>query len=181
MSRFKVKEIEFTEGRGVMEKKRLAIIAAVIIGSLLAVGIVSAATQQDVTVQATVQQTLELTATPSSIDYGNVAPNGGPASDGVYETENVTATVKSSVNWQLKLTKNQDLTSGTNTIPSARFTYGVDGDPKTNQLAVSPGAQVKTGTPTSSQDVVTEYKLDIDWVDATGTYTATHTYDLSAL
>ena len=163
-----------------MRKKRVAIILTVIFGSLLAAAIGLADTQQDVTVEATVQPALELIVSQSSIDYGTVAPNGGSASDGVYE-DSAEATVKSSVNWQLKLSKNRDLTSGSNTIPSARFTYGVDGGAKTNEFQLSPDTQIKTGTPTNSQDMVVEYKLDIDWVDASGTYTATHTYELSAL
>ena len=163
-----------------MKKKGLGIVIIAITGFLLVAGIGSAA-KQDVSIEATVQQALELTVSPSSIDYGTVSPKGGPESDGTYETEGTKANVKSSVNWQLKLSKSRDLTSGTNSIPSSRFTYGVNEGAPRHEFQLSPGAQIKTGKQTNSQDVVVEYKLDVDWVDPSGTYTATHTYELSAL
>lgn len=103
-------------------------------------------------------------------------------------TTPLTMTVKSNDTWSLTVSKNQDLTKGTDVIPSARLVYdasvaGGFGDPVSNAQFGTVGLPSdvivdQSGDPTtdSGKLVTVNYKLTTNFDDPAGAYTATHTY-----
>jgi len=141
----------------------------------------------------TVAASGSLTVTPVGMSYGTrqagetIAYNEGSG-------HLVELTIKTNTNtWDVNVSKDQDLTSGTYTIPSSNFTYDsvyVSGNP--NNPNVYSGLEFGTaGSPSNVTDspaggakaqnlrVDVRYNLTIPEYQDPGTYQATHTYTLT--
>jgi|GEM_PF-1122287 len=165
--------------------KVAGILGAACVLAVLLLGVpAQAANPEQVNVSATVAEALRLTVSTNTVDFGGAGllPDGGAALDGVY-TDSLDATVWANRNWRLQVSKDQDLTSGSNFIPSSRLTFtSASGDGRVSAVRGSAtefgtGTMVAEGTKGGSIGPVTvNYRVDIDWEDEPGTYTAVHTY-----
>ncbi|MFH1150077.1 MAG: hypothetical protein V1748_06360 [Actinomycetota bacterium] len=148
----------------------------------LGAGAFAAQDTEQVAVQVTVPATIQLALDTASIDYGTLAP---PTTD---TSEVIGATVNSNKAWNLYVSKNQDLTKGTDTIASSNFLFqgenagaGVTLDVSSYAQFASgaPGTLLAHGTRGSGRTLDVRYSLTIPWDvegDDTTPYTATHTY-----
>jgi hypothetical protein len=139
-----------------------------------------AANPENVSVSANVAAALQMSMDTNLVDWGGVALDPGSV-----HTDAVTATVSSNKVWSLVVTKNRDLTNGTEVIPSTSLTYGVagSGGVKNPQAA---GTQFGTSTNVCNacdrgvNTATITYSLNIPWDTVPElTYTATHTYTAS--
>lgn len=172
-------------------KKKMRLLA--MLGGLTTVlllicgGLAMAANPENVSVQAPVASTLNLSVSKNTVDFG-----GGPLNPetGSYG-DSLTATVRSNVLWELQVEKNRDLTGVDpgNVIPSGQLTFtssssdgrvtAVQGSATQFGLVGSP-TMVAQGNRGSGIAVNVNYALTINWEDAPDTYTATHTYTVVA-
>lgn len=145
-----------------------------------------AANPENVSVSATVAEALRLSVSTNTINFGgSLLPDGGPGQDGVY-TQDLGATVYANRPWRLQVSKDQDLTSPSGTIPSSRLTFtssSSDGRvTATRSTATEFGTDtmVAEGNRGGNIGVTVSYRVDIEWEDAPDTYIATHTYSVVA-
>jgi len=119
----------------------------------------------------------------------------GDAASGTTKNGTINCTITTTgTTYDVKVAKDQDLTSGINTIPSASFTYtssynsgipnsGVTYQTSSTQFATTPGtnvASVSSGTAADNLNINVNYTLVIPPTQtAASSYTATHTYTLA--
>lgn len=105
-------------------------------------------------------------------------------------TTNLTLHVHSTLTWSVTVVKDHDLQSSGDSIPSSRlkFTSSTSGV----GTGVSTDTEFPSGTPTNvitngvatpllGNDVTVSYKLTTNYDDTAGSYSASHTYTLTAL
>lgn len=123
----------------------------------------------------------------SNVQWGDQA-----AGSTVNGTLNVAVT-SNSADFNVKVQSDQPLTSGANTIPAGNFTYGSSynsGNPSSGPTYQSSGTQFSTvsgtnvvtqstGSTANALNVNVNYTLDIPSSQASGSYSATHTYTLA--
>lgn len=158
--------------------------AACVLMVLLLGAPAQAANPEQVNVSATVAEALRLTVSKNTVNFGGggLLPDGGAGLDGVY-TDSLVATVSANRPWRLHVTKNQDLTSGSDVIPSSRLTFTsessdsrVDVVQSSDTEFGSSATMVAEGRRGGNIGITVNYKVDIEWEDPAGTYTAVHTY-----
>lgn len=131
----------------------------------------------NVSVSATIGPTIQLNMPTTTVDFG-----GGSLEPGQNYGQVISATVNSNRDWQLAVTKDQDLTSGSDTIPSANLTFGATAVNFTETYEAPAGTEFGTDTVVVSGnrggglDTNISYSLDVPWTVPDGVYTATHTY-----
>ena len=171
-------------------KRRMRVLGMLGVASLLLVFLLGvpaqAANPQDVNVSATVAEALRLTVSKNTVDFGgSLLPDGGAGLDGVY-TDTLGATVSANRSWELQVSKDHDLSDGTNSIPSTRLTFtssSSDGRVTATQSSnteFGTGTMVAQGNRGGNIDLSVNYRIDIEWEDPPSTYTATHTYTVVA-
>ncbi|MBN1288817.1 MAG: hypothetical protein JXA49_04180 [Actinobacteria bacterium] len=159
-------------------KKWTALLVVAVVGVFMALMCVGsfAVNPTDVSVSAQIAPTIQLDMPDTTVDFG-----GAGLAPGVVYNDSVTATVNSNRAWRLDVTKDQDLTSVSGTIPSAQLTFSSVGD---NFVPTVTATDEEFGTNTvviegargsSLQSTIT-YSLDVTWDIEPDTYTATHTY-----
>lgn len=161
--------------------KRLFLICAAV---MLVGGMALAQANQtgQVNVTAVVNGLFRLTLSTSAINYA-LDPGQSDA------TQSVVANVRTNHNvpWYLKLNKDQDLTFGTETIPSANFTYAGTGGLGAWVSGQFPAVAAVGYTAAATEykttglgiDLTTTYTLTIPADQTAGTYTNTITYTLT--
>lgn len=161
--------------------KKLILICA---GVMLLGGMALAQADQtaDVSVTAIVNGLFRLTLNTAAINYA-LDPGATDA------TQSVLANVRTNHNvaWYLKLHKDQDLTMGAETIPSANFTYTGSGGAGGWTDGEFPAAAAVGYTADASEykvtgaglNLTTAYSLTIPNDQTAGTYTNTITYTLT--
>jgi hypothetical protein len=161
--------------------KRLFLIcaAAMMVGGM---ALAQANQTADVNVTAVVNGLFRLTLNTAAINY---ALDPGQTDN----TQSVVANVRTNHNvaWYLKLHKDQDLTMGTETIPSANFTYAGSGGLGPWVSGQFPAAAAVGYTADASEykvtgpglNLTTTYSLTIPDDQTAGTYTNTITYTLT--
>lgn len=167
--------------------KILGMLGALAMLTLLLLGAPAQADNpQNVDVSASVAEALRLTVTGAPVDFGgSLLPDGGPDLDGVY-TDSIGASVSANRPWRLEVDKDQDLTSGSDVIPSSRLTFtSTSSDGRvtaTRGTATEFGTDVMVaeGNRGGSIGLTVNYRVDINWEDPAGDYTATHTYTVVA-
>jgi hypothetical protein len=128
--------------------------------------------------EAAAPPSLQLAISSSSVDFG-----GGPLQprDTPY-TQSITATINSNRSWRILVTKNGDLHGGTQTIPSANFTFSATGPAGRTIYEAPSGTQFGTNTRVveatrgSNLAVSINYSLSIPWELEPDTYSAVHTF-----
>ena len=167
--------------------------AAVLLGALVAVlalvlgGFALAANPEQVTVTAPVAQTIRLSVSKNTVNFGggSLDPETGSYAD------SLTATVRSNVDWRLQVEKNRDLTGldPANVIPSGQLTFTLSStNPRVTATQASSTQFGATGSPTMvaegtkgiNIDVSVNYGLTVTWDESPDTYSATHTYTVIA-
>ena len=119
----------------------------------------------------------------------------GDAASGTTKNGTINCTITTTgTTYDVKVSKDQNLTSGINTIPSTSFTYtssynsgtpdsGVTYQTSSTQFATTPGtnvASVTAGTAADNLNINVNYTLVIPPTQtAASSYTATHTYTLA--
>lgn len=168
-------------------KTKIAVLLGVL-AALLAValgGFALAANPENVSVTAPVAQTIRLSVSKNTVNFGggSLNPETGSYAD------SLTATVRSNVDWRLQVEKNRDLTGTGNVIPSSQLTFtSSSSNPRVTAVQSSATEFGATGSPTmvaegtkgNNIDVSVDYGLTITWDDSPDTYTATHTYTVIA-
>jgi len=161
--------------------KRLFLIG---IGVLLLGGMALAQADQTATVNvnATVNGVFRLTLSTAALNYA-LDPGQTDA------TQSVVANVRTNQNvaWYLKLNKDQDLTFGTETIPSANFTYAGSGGAGVWVSGQFPMAAAVGYTAAAAEykvmgaglNLTTAYTLTIPADQTAGLYTNIITYTLT--
>lgn len=135
-----------------------------------------------------------LTVSPTGMAYGSKAAGTHTAytDDGGHKVQLQIDT--NTTTWDVKVSKDHDLTKGGDTIPSTGFIYSsvyVSGTPNPPDVygplqfgtVGSPSNVTDTpGTPAAAVTLVVDvrYDLTIPPTQATGAYSATHTYTLTA-
>ncbi len=138
---------------------------------------------ENVGVSASVAGALRLTVAGAPVDFGggSLLPDGGSGQNGVY-TDAIGATVSANRSWRLQVSKNRDLTSGSDTIPSSRLTFAATSSDgrvtATGSGEFGTGTMVAEGNRGGNIAVTVGYTVDIEWEDAVGNYSATHTYSV---
>lgn len=135
---------------------------------------------EDVTVNLTVDTMVDLALdTPT---YNFDTPSGDDLDAGFIEgLSAMTLTVKSNVNWEVQVrTTDSDMgTVGGYAKPISDFLWRESGG--AYQAITQVDAQVSTGTPTSSTDIIVDYKVLLGWADdKPGAYDITLRYTLSS-
>lgn len=128
--------------------------------------------------EAAAPPSLQLAISSSSVDFG-----GGPLEPGdTPYAQSIDATVNSSRSWRILVTKDGDLQGGTQTIPSANFTFSATG-PSGRTIYQAPAGtefgtntRVVEGTRGSNLATAISYSLTIPWELEPDTYSAVHTY-----
>lgn len=127
---------------------------------------------------AAASPSLQLAISASSVDFG-----GGPLQprETPY-TESLTATVNSNRSWRILVTKDGDLSSATQSIPSADFTFSASG-PAGRTIYEAPAGtefgantRVVDGTRGSGLATIVNYSLSIQWELEPDVYSAVHMY-----
>ena len=162
-------------------RRKAILVALIVVGALtlfMCVGAIGA-TQQDVSVSATINATLELNMPTTSVTW-----TGAQAIPGTTVTAPITATINSNKAYALKVTQNHVLT-GTGatppTIASVNFTFGAT-NPTGGTYNAPAGTEFGTavrvieGARGSGLSTTITYSLVVPWDQAPDTYTATHTY-----
>ncbi|MBC7246272.1 MAG: hypothetical protein H5T73_00630 [Actinobacteria bacterium] len=167
--------------------KMLGMLGALAMLTLLLVGAPARADNpQDVAVSASVAEALRLTVTGAPVDFGgSLLPDGGPGLDGVY-TDSIGASVSANRPWRLEVDKDRDLTSGSDVIPSSRLTF--TSTSSDGRVTATRGTATEFGTDVMVAEgnrggnigLTVNYRVDIEWEDPVGNYTATHTYTVVA-
>ncbi len=162
-----------------MKKLILISAAAMLVGGM---ALAQANVTADVNVTAVVNGVWRLTLNTSAINY---ALDPGQTDN----TQAVTANIRSNqnVDWYLKIHKDHDLTFGTETIPSANFTYTgsggagtwTNGEFQTSATTCYDAADTERKVMGTGLNLTTTYSLTIPNDQTAGTYTNTITYTLT--
>ena len=165
-------------------RRKAILVALIVVGALtlfMCVGATGATQppQQGVSVSATINATLELTMSTTSVTW-----NGATAIPGTTVTAPITATINSNKPYALTVTQDRLLTgTGTPqpTIASGNFTFGAT-IPTGGTYNAPAGTEFGTATRViegargSGLSTTITYSLTVPWDQTPDTYTATHTY-----
>ena len=153
----------------------------------LAVAIVqplgAASATSGVTVAATVTATAKLTVSSATLTFPNSDPDTVPSIAATEGVVNITAKSKTSTGSSVTLTivSAADLTSGTDTIAISNLTWAASGTGfVAGTMSKTTAQTVASWTNSGNRTGTQTYALANNWSYATGAYSATATYTLTA-
>ena len=156
-------------------------IAVVVLAAIQGLG--AATTTGNVTVSATVSATAKLALSSATVTFPNADPDTSPSIAATEGAITITAKGKTSTGAAIALTilAADDLKSGTDTIAISNVTWTVSGagfaaGTMNKTTAQTVGSWTGSGNRSGTQS----YALANNWNYATGAYTATATYTLTA-
>ncbi len=165
--------------------KLMALLGVVLVAAfMLFMGIGSfAANPESVSVSAAVAASMQLSVNTNTVDWG-----GGSLAPGSSYSDSITATVNSNKPWSLAVSKNQDLTNGSNSIASTNLRYtSSSSDSRVKNLVGTPTEFTTSDVNVCSacdrganMSLDVSYGLTVPWdVEGGLTYSATHTYTVT--
>ncbi|HEX7124757.1 MAG TPA: hypothetical protein VF406_03135 [Thermodesulfobacteriota bacterium] len=163
----------------------LAVVAAAVLGLATLPSTVEAATaNQNLTINAVVNDRATLTLSTATINFPDSDPETVLSIAASENPVTVSARVRTGATSTPTLTvqANGDLSNGTDTIPISNVTWTASGSPfvaGTMNATVAQSAAT-FGTGSGSYTGTFSYFLANDWAYNVGTYTATATYTLTA-
>jgi hypothetical protein len=175
-------QIPFSEGLASM-KSKILLLASVAAAIALTQPLTAISTTANVTVSATVSATAKLALTSATVSFPNADPDTTPsipASEGAI-TVTAKAKTSSSATVTLTLLAADDLKSGLDTIAISNITWTAGGAGFVAGTMNRITAQtVASWTNSGSRTGTQSYALANSWNYATGSYSATATYTLTA-
>ena len=152
-----------------------AVLVAVLFTACLAA---SAGTEATVDVSAQAAGVIQLSMTEASVNFGGglLTPRETPYA------QPITAVVNSNKAWRITVTKDRNLTGGTESIPSGNLTFTATGPSGKTTYQAPAGTEfgsntrVVEGTRGNGLSTTITYSLLVPWELEPDTYTASHTY-----
>jgi hypothetical protein len=165
-------------------KQPVILVLGIALASLAATqGLWAATATGNVTVSATVAATAKLTLSSATVTFANADPDSSPSVAATEGAITITTKGKTSTNGTIALTllAANDLKSGTDTIAISNVTWTATGAGFAAGTMNKTTAQtVGSWTNSNSRTGTQSFALANSWAYATGNYTATATYTLTA-